>query len=421
MAQANPWSQMKNSSAAPTDEEVLQQLINAGALPKAPGVPKPIVPTINAVKAAVKKSAPPPVQAPVQQEQPGGPQGSPGTFRLPFQDQLTEDQQKEIALKQRAYFLDPQEMASRYAGLEGMPAIQDLKKGNQDYKDLIAMQAAQGGQTDLSGLMGLADVASDNKFGLRAGYKVPGEKAKELLANIDKAQDNQRDLTKEIIALSNSGKAGMDTSTIQSLLLNKIAEGFKTAPPPRPSGGGNPTANYHKWATRTDSALKKSDEGSDAIQALRAMVESGNPIDVSRVPIIRASFDAHGRPNQQEIIREGGNPALLERADAALTRLASGGMTPANKQLYLDSINTAAQYHGISRKIMMDRLKEEGKNYQGVTPEMTDRRFPKTERVRAGEGAAPAAPKNAREQELKSLQDSNAEIMKFIQSQKGGQ
>lgn len=434
LSKLRPLLQSRQPTPGMSDEDLLNSLLDRtaaaqnpmpgpgtpidGTPPDAPVAP-PQAPPKPKAKAPKKAATPAAPQAtPGTQPQAAGlPGASPGTYELPYDETLSEDQKKAIATSQRAYLLDPGLVQSRMDAFSKIPDVAKQKQGIDDYRKLIAMDASQAPQADLSGLMGLADVMSDGKYNLQSKYKAPASKAKELLSNMDKAQDDQRDYMKNLVSLANSSKAGMDTNVTQSILMQKLLDGIKTAKPNAPRTG-NPINNSDKWNKNTRADLAGDDKNAVELGSILNEVKAGNPIDDNRISTLRAKADAGGRPNIVEVKQDAGSRALVDRAENAWSFLTTGNLSEKNRDLITKSLYDLAEYRQASRNFKLDRARQQGKQQYGqsdaqinssLTPDYVNA-YPKRS---AEDAAKAAAPTNSRDKQLNDVMKQIEELKKL--------
>lgn len=283
--------------------------------------------------------------------------GSPDPAALPSAptQNTSQDSSKDGTVMNRKHRIDPLQDARDRASIEAQPWAQNQSKSIKDYTDLINMQANQPTQTNLSGLMGMADVLSNGKYGLQAGYKAPqsgADKLKALLPYMDKAQDNRRDYNKQITDAVKNLYDGVDVTTHQDTTGDKSTEGGKMATP-------RDALSWNNSLEKTLGATRQAASG--AAEALQ-MLRSNTPVaDKEFKPGFLRALGLM-RITNQELNNTSGGKSISDRLDQMVSDADTGKITDTNRGQYIDIMQGIAKNIRAAHGEAMKRFELSGKN-----------------------------------------------------------
>lgn len=247
-------------------------------------------------------------------------------------------------------------------------------------------------QTDLSPLMSLADAWSPkgDKSNLEAGYHphTYDQAAQSAMQYMNSLQQRQDEMDKEAGTSANAMKAGLSNNAMSAQFLQSQMAALGMGRP------FNPITASNDWNNQVKSAFQKDDADADNLNQLLKEVSAGNKIDDARISIIRASADAHGRPNMAEVNNEAGSKALVDKAAQSWDFLVHGKLTDDNRNLILQSLHTIANYRQSVRNLQAQRLTNMGTQQYMQQPNQTGATLPASyvKRYDTTTGAAPSAP-----------------------------
>jgi hypothetical protein len=320
-------------------------------------------------------------------------------------------------------------------GQRDLPESQKVDQGQKEFESALAMEKIRPrprAPMSLQGLMGLVDLANDNKTNFYSEYQTPKRDTSEddyqlkRLSLEDKAQDDRLAILKS--RLEGLGKlgGGNDFSSVAAK-LNDVIDNKKANQAPRVTGTGNPVNNYHKWVGEVDKQFKANDTSTDEVNKLSSEIASKNPIDDSRIAIVRSALDAHGRPNMAEVKLESGNRAIFEKLPQAWSFFMKGKLTDSNRELYLQSFDVISKALLLERQAKTRMLMKMARNY-GVSEdaardrlplEYTEKAHPRTEAEK--KATALAAPAGSTDAEIQTQLDEIKKMRETLDQAKKAQ
>lgn len=277
-----------------------------------------------------------------------------------------------------------QEEALRLA--EGSDQIKQQRAGIDSLAKLAAANVAVPSQMDLTPILQLIDTWTGSKFA--NGYQKPRtaeDQAKLGFAYAKDIQDQRNKLADDLQALAKSNQTAgglvLDKTTGKVGLSSEFGNKAESAPK------GNPVTAANQFNKYAQSELKPFNDRINTIGQIHTEVAQGNPIDDRRIAILRASMDAHGRPNIAEVQMDAGDAAWVPRLEQAWDRVTKGTMTEHNRALMMQSLQDVLSYQNFERQKTIDRLRSQGALQYNQTPEQLGAAFPKSYTSEYGTGA----------------------------------
>jgi hypothetical protein len=438
MAQPSFWQNARSAFQGSPDDDLQSLLAMAGqkgaspqdiatldAQPVAPITGDPDLGRSPASAPVAAKKTKKPAPAPAKPDT--SPDGSsfdlsnpyPGLLRGGFLDKQHEDELKNSQQQSRVFFMDPEVQKQRMEELSKIPQFANLIQGNKDYKDLVAMEAQRPSPVDLSGAMGMADILSNGKYNLRAGYKPPSAEArtKELLSNLDKAQDNDRQTAQALTSLASSGKAGNDIITAATMLMDKSNQGYKDLAARRYSFD-NPVNNAFKLDASSEKIIKPYRDAQDGIdKAIGLLANNASVSDLAAtLETVKPMVSRLTNFEWSKIGR--GGTALGDRVQQAYSTIVNGTLTDSNREQYRAALQTIREANDAAAQFAIQGRQQLGKA-AGIPQNLLDSAT-KTH-YQAGVPKKPAAPAATPPGRTKSLQDmTQEELDAYEKSLRGG-
>lgn len=376
----NAWEQAKKMKAAEDAKNAeLFQMFN-----------QPMPEPVNKVPARMTNPTPAEAMAQAQDAQATAAKSNAASAALTPHDPRSGTQQgmsitdeaRRNLMTNHALWADPEQITELTKAFAATPAMQAQEAGQKRLEDLLSMEAATPAPRSaywtkplaaLSDYMNAKRGIATNNMASIAPEQASEDRTAKLMAYAQQLQKDRADYNAKMLDAAKAWKAGTAQDQFLQQITNKIDAA--TGKPIRGMGAGG-TFTPNQFANQVRYALGKSDEAIGQITQMQAQVASGNPLDINRLKIIRASLDAHGRPNMAEINAETGDPRLAERIKQAWTRLVdTGGFTETNRKEYEQSLALINDHLDVVRRIQARRLTNMGLK-GGVAPEFVTATIP---------------------------------------------
>lgn len=267
--------------------------------------------------------------------------------------------------------MSPEQVQQAYGTAANLPVFQDQQAGIDQLRQMAALAAQQKPQLDLSPIMALADAQTGSH--LAASYQRPEsaqQRLQEAMSAAQKIQQDQRDLSKNILDSVAKQKGGYLTDLQQQLARSGID--LMAQDPSIKRSLVQPVNNF---MTQTRQESQKMREDDSQLQKVLVAVNSGNPAEQKGVPLQIARLIEGARPAMAAAAVESGDPSLVERITATATKLSTGQLTPENVGQYTQFVRDMQKVNDLAKRGLIKRWTTSGMT-MGLDPEAINGMIP---------------------------------------------
>lgn len=418
----NQWSALKSSKKLSPEEEFLA-MIGQEAL--ASGQVSPEEAKANAAALAVKKVNPQPTKAAMGNTTPAraaatkaAAQKAPAAPKAPLDPLSMEanpvqtETDKVIAeyknqrkmLEQMNTYLPEEESLAQYEAAMRAPHVQEQMQGLDQMRDMILSMPQAQAQLDISPVLALVDSQTGSK--LLQGYKRPEDpssQGKRILDYMMKLQDDRNAISQRVAEAVKSRKSG--TSALTQLFDYKQAEEFakkledaRVLDAKKAGRGGDPSVRISRFGKDFDAIIKPHRETVESANRMELLVQKPNWLTDRSLQAALLQSAKLAPISNYELGMFQGNPGVVERFSAMLTRLEGGGaFLPEDRDLVASLARELSAY---ARKNVEEQTKEfisGNAPFYGITEDQAynaiSARLPRKAPGAAKPAAATAAPK----------------------------